>query len=379
MDDIQCLPVHDSNWSCRAMKKCQVALVVFGLTIAGFLIRIYHLDWQCLTVDEGVTYRVMSIVKDPVSIFFWSFQYDYNPPLYYLTACFSAMVFGLSDFAIRFPAVVFGTLLIPSMYFFGKELRNETLGILCSGISVFFFPYVYYSQNARAYSLVMLAFVWYMLIFVKVYRGDIRRETILCLAVFAGLCLFSHLYSIIPVTVSMLILAAKYRRLMEIVVYLSAIVALVIIAYRNVIALHIQYLPHLQHTAFWLSSQQIAMMLPNELFCWSWVFIIPMAIMFAISKIRDDGIYLAIIIIAAVTALSCLPMTVLTSMSPRYALLVSPVVLGVALCPAAAWVDRQDAITKKGALVGLIIFGLFLFNWGSLLSWFTFNTCPYMI
>ena len=130
------------------------------------------------------------------------------------------------------------------------------------------------------------------------------------------------------------------------------------------------------HNYLWFGPEQIALMLPNELFCWSWIIIIPLA-MFAVYQYRNP-LRLNLFLISAITILSCIPMTFAVSMSPRYALLVSPVVLVLALYPVSVWIDKFKTVDKKAVSFIGAVFILFLFNYGSLMSWYTFNICPYV-
>jgi len=307
----------------------------------------------------------------------WAIGGDYNPPTFYLFSHWSALFFGeVTNFSIRFPSVVFGVLLIPVAYIFGKTLDNKILGLLLAGVVSFLFPMVYYSQNARGYSLVMLAFVVYMTIFLKVYRGDTRLLTIFTIAFFSALCLWSHFYSIIPVVVSWAILAKKHRRILLTIISFVIVLCIPFIKYIGTVISLQQKVSTFVSGPFWLSPLDITIMLPNELFCWSWLIIIPLAVYwtatFRISLFCD------LMFISAITIMSCIPMTFITAMSPRYALLVSPLVIAVALIPVSVIINRQDNSYKKIALFLLSVFTIFLFNYGSLLSWYTFNICPYI-
>jgi uncharacterized membrane protein len=374
MDNVQCVPIYDSDRGGSTVKSDTIwaVAVLTVLTIFGLIIRLYHLDWQCLTVDEMITYRV--VAHPLMSLVFW--MNDYNPPLYYIIAHISEMIYGgITTFSIRFPAMLFGAAVIPAMYFLGNELRNKTLGVLLAGISSFLFPFVYYSQNARAYSLVMFAFIIYTILFIRAYRGDTNRGTVVALLIMSGLCIISHFYSVIPVVISWGILAKRRRELIPYLVGIAALLSAVAILYVPAIISHFQQLPTLAHTEFWLTPIQITMMLPNELFCWSWLVVIPLAA-YSILK-QFNHLHFDLFLISVLTVLSCIPMTFFISMSPRYALLVSPVILAVAFYPVSEWIDNQKTVNRKVALLAMVLFGMFLFNYGSLLSWYTFNICPY--
>ena len=54
---------------------------------------------------------------------------DYKPSLYFYAAVPSIAIFGLNEFAVRFPSALFGTLTVLLVYFLGLKIRNWKLGI----------------------------------------------------------------------------------------------------------------------------------------------------------------------------------------------------------------------------------------------------------
>jgi hypothetical protein len=66
----------------------------------------------------------------------------------------------------------------------------------------------------------------------------------------------------------------------------------------------------------------------------------------------------------------------ISNLSPRYALLVAPLLIIAAMYPVAGFIDKQTTAARKVALFALVVFAIAIFNYGSLLSWFTFNVCP---
>jgi 4-amino-4-deoxy-L-arabinose transferase-like glycosyltransferase len=357
-------------------KKNRVVFILLALMIVGFIIRLYHLDWQCLTVDERVTFVVANRTAE--SIFFWSLGSDYNPPFYYILAHLSSVFFGgVSVYTIRIPALFFGVLTIPSIYFLGRELDNRFLGLLAAGITTFFFPFVYYSQNARPYTLIMFVFCIYMVFFIRIYRGGVTPKNLIFLSIFGALCLWSHFYSIIPIAVSMIILMRKNQKLIYLCGCGILLLCIPFLRYVPTVINHISYLPHFVHNEFWATPIQMAIMIPNELFCWSWIIVVPLII---ITFYRyQDPLHRDLLIIASVTALSCIPMTALTAMLPRYALLVSPIFLVIALYPLSKVLERQNTLGKICVGYIGILFIFFVFNCYSLVSWFTFNICQLLV
>jgi len=81
---------------------------------------------------------------------------DFHPPLYYwLTHCWLQL--GRSEWFLRLPAVFFGVATVYLIYLLGRKIFNEKMGFI-SALFLSVAPYhLYYSQEARMYSL--LAFL----------------------------------------------------------------------------------------------------------------------------------------------------------------------------------------------------------------------------
>ena len=358
------------------IKKYWPYVILALITVAGFLLRMYQLTWQCLNVDEATT---SMIANNTVSwIVHYSLTTDYNPPAYYLIAHYSFVFFNeVSRFSVRFPAVIFGTLAIPMAYFVAKEIRGITLGLFVTGLMSFMFPFYYYSQDARAYSLVLLMFMGFSYYFVRIYNGDKKRRTIIGLGVFAALCLWSHYYSLVPITIMGLILFLKdWRSIVPAgiisIIMLSPLAFLFDLAQIKTRTIHVG-----AEDYFWATPRQMATWLPNELLCWSWLVLVPLAI-YSCIRYRNATIIHDLGIVIVITAGLLIPLTLLTGLSPRYALLISPLILIVAMYPISEYIDELKTPAQKIAIFLLVLGLIFLFNYGSIVEWTTFNVCPYM-
>jgi len=136
-----------SNRLIMVMRKLLSKWVVFSIVILiAFVLRFYSIDRipPSLSWDEvSIGYNAYSILKTgldehgkflPLDAF--AGYGDYKPPLaIYLTVPFVAL-FGLTDFAVRFPSALFGTLTVVLTYFLAQELskKNKKLPILSSAL-----------------------------------------------------------------------------------------------------------------------------------------------------------------------------------------------------------------------------------------------------
>jgi hypothetical protein len=103
---------------------------------------------------------------------------DPNGPFYYLLMHVWSLLFGLSDRALRFPSFVFGALapllaLIPA-----KAIGRKTCLIWC-GLLALWIPAIWYSQEARCYSLLLFFATACMVAYARLLaKPDTRRAAI---------------------------------------------------------------------------------------------------------------------------------------------------------------------------------------------------------
>ncbi|MCW5861770.1 MAG: glycosyltransferase family 39 protein [Anaerolineae bacterium] len=150
---------------------------LLALLLLGTWLRVHNLDAFSFWTDEGLTparsgYPLAQILRNEIVIQ-GVVTTDTHPPLYYLIIAVTRRLFGLSDFAFRYPSVLFGVLLIPLLYQFGRALLPSqtpsplgrgtatggsavTLGLLVALLAAVNPLQVYYSQEARMYTLLVL-------------------------------------------------------------------------------------------------------------------------------------------------------------------------------------------------------------------------------
>ncbi len=151
---------------------------LLALLLLGTWLRVHNLDAFSFWTDEGLTparsgYPLAQILRNEIVIQ-GVVTTDTHPPLYYLIIAVTRRLFGLSDFAFRYPSVLFGVLLIPLLYQFGCALLPSrcqpsplgrgsatrgsavTLGLLVALLAAVNPLQVYYSQEARMYTLLVL-------------------------------------------------------------------------------------------------------------------------------------------------------------------------------------------------------------------------------
>jgi len=147
------------------LTKYNVALL--AISVLGLFLRIYHLGKESLWGDEVYSFGVANNAN-VFGIIKVAALYDNHPPFYYIILHYGGIkLFGTSEFAVRFPSLIFGVLAIPMIYLLGRRLFNEEVGLI-SALILAISPFnVEYSQEARMYSLLLFLALLSMYFFVR--------------------------------------------------------------------------------------------------------------------------------------------------------------------------------------------------------------------
>jgi uncharacterized membrane protein len=135
----------------RKITKYNVALLT--IVLIGLLFRIYDLGTQSIWLDEAFS---VALAKMTLPQMVQAAAPDVHPPLYYFLLHYWIIVFGTSESAVRLLSVLFGVLAIPMIYVVGRQLFNKEAGLVAALILALSSLNIYYSQETRMYSLMVL-------------------------------------------------------------------------------------------------------------------------------------------------------------------------------------------------------------------------------
>ncbi|MCB9207166.1 MAG: glycosyltransferase family 39 protein [Ignavibacteriales bacterium] len=136
------------------MKKKYLIVLLIIMFVGSFL-RFYKLDFQSMWLDELVTMTVvdMPTVSDIIKI---TTDADIHPPGFYIILHYWIKTFGTNDIQLKMISVLAGILSILAIYFLAKEIYGFKEGLISASLlSLSWFP-IYYSQEVRTYSLLLL-------------------------------------------------------------------------------------------------------------------------------------------------------------------------------------------------------------------------------
>jgi mannosyltransferase len=170
--------------------------ILISLTIVGGFLRFYNLGFNSLWLDEGTTYSVS--VNTFAGIWQAVISWDFSPPLFYWIEHVMLM-FGNNEAILRFVPAILGILTIPLMYFVGKEIMDRNVGIIAAAAATVSPFLIYYSQEARAYSMTVFFIAFAMVFYLRALKNnDIKNWAVFGLL--SALSFWSHYYVFILIT-----------------------------------------------------------------------------------------------------------------------------------------------------------------------------------
>jgi mannosyltransferase len=197
--------------------RSRVFWLLLGVTALGAVLRFATLGAQSYHHDEIVTAsRVLRVgfghAMDAVGFS------ESAPPLYYALAWLWTQVAGTGEWGLRSLSAVAGVATIPVAFLIGRELRGERAGLLAGALVAVNPMLLWYSQEARAYSLLCLLCALSLLYCVRAMdreqseeRG--RRDFVLW-GVFSALALATHYFAVFPLIAEVVLLWRRRGRAM---------------------------------------------------------------------------------------------------------------------------------------------------------------------
>lgn len=172
------------------------AQILVVLIIAAFFLRFFNLTFNSLWLDEAATYDFAKLSFGEL----WETMVggERNPPLFYYIEHILISLFGASEFVLRFVPALVGSLTIPVFYLIGREVLGRLGGIISAGILTFSPYHIFYSQDARAYALVLFFFSLAILFYIYALKKGNIRNWILC-GIFCSLSFWTHMYVAIAI------------------------------------------------------------------------------------------------------------------------------------------------------------------------------------
>jgi len=190
-------------------------IAVVALTAAAALIRFAYLARQSFWYDEVVT---VSLVAKPLRGMFAALPSSESaPPLYSVAAWVWARLFGTSEFGLRALSALAGSLTIPVAYAAVKSLVARRTAFIVAALASVSPVLVWYSQEARAYALLLLLTALSFLFFVRAFAAP-STSIVAWWALWSSLALCTHYFAGFVIAAETLALLLRHRRRLSVLV-----------------------------------------------------------------------------------------------------------------------------------------------------------------
>ena len=192
------------------MKQKSVYLNLCLIFLIGVLIRLVSVDKaEGLWNDEYISWYIStrSLFTDFIKAVFQ----NCHMPLYYCYLKTWTFLFGNSDTVLRISSVIPGCLSIITMFFVGKELKDDNTGLYCAAITAVSGFMIYFSQEVRFYSLLFLFSSLALLYMLKLVEKQ-ELKNYIGFYIFNVLIMFVHTIGFVFVFFNFLVLFGYLKK-----------------------------------------------------------------------------------------------------------------------------------------------------------------------
>ncbi len=172
----------------------RITHAILILLLLGGFIRFFELTYAGLWLDE--IYSMLGSAPEKTISEVYTYSIHDQPPLFFLLLHGWLKIFGFTDFAGRSLTCLFGLIGIVAIFFLGKELKDEKLGLLTAFLTTINYSHTDISKEIRFYPLVFLLTTISFLFFLKSVKNP-RAINFLFYILFTSLLLNTHYYGMV--------------------------------------------------------------------------------------------------------------------------------------------------------------------------------------
>lgn len=145
-------------------------MIIFLILSLALILRLINLN-QSLWLDEAINvlatknFSLLGMITEYAKA-------DFHPPGYFIILWVWTKLFGINEVFVRIPSVIFGVVTIYVIYVIGQKLHSKSLGIISALLLAINPLHIYYSQEARMYSLAVMAVSINIFLFIKLINKE---------------------------------------------------------------------------------------------------------------------------------------------------------------------------------------------------------------
>ncbi|MBZ0296671.1 MAG: glycosyltransferase family 39 protein [Anaerolineae bacterium] len=187
--------------------KRTVWFLLLAIVLLAAALRIYNLSTESYWLDEVI---MVKITQSDLPIIMESLG-NGRPPIYVMLGYAWVRIFGASEAATRSLSAIAGLISIPIVFLIGRRMFNNTVGLLAALLTTLSVFHIYYSQEYRYYSVVILFTVLTFYFYIRALETG--RVLNFILYVICGIGIFyTHTFAMFVLVAPGLYFLLQFRR-----------------------------------------------------------------------------------------------------------------------------------------------------------------------
>ena len=206
--------------------KIQLFIVAAAaLLFVSFLGGVHLFDWDEINFAEAA--REMIVTKNYLTVQINFLPFWEKPPLFIWMQVVAMKMFGINEFAARFPNAICGIVTLLILFNIGRKLRDNLFGVLwVLAFTGSVLPFFYFKSGIIDpwFNLFIFLSIWFLLLYSQPENQNKIRNIILS-ATFAGLAILTKGpvgFLLIALTAGIFLISVKFKvkvKIIEIPLY----------------------------------------------------------------------------------------------------------------------------------------------------------------